>query len=64
MRNAFKEEKNVFFKAFSFVNFVFFLKKRYEGQLQSYLSQQLNIDQLAFTKENIQNNIETVFLKL
>ena len=34
-------------------------KKMYEQQLQTLLSQQFNLDQLAFTKENIQTNIET-----
>lgn len=60
MRNAFEEEENVK-SEFSSINDHFFpLFGRYEQQLQSYLSQQFSIDQLAFTKENIQNNIETV----
>lgn len=64
MRDAFEEEENVKFSYFHIFNSqkisITTFTKRYEQQLQSYLSQQFSIDQLAFTKENIQNNIETV----
>lgn len=40
-----------------------FLKRRkmYETQLNSLLSQQFNVDQVAFTSEAIQTTIDTVF---
>eukprot|EP00828_Plagiopyla_frontata_P046474 TRINITY_DN8268_c0_g1_i4.p1 TRINITY_DN8268_c0_g1~~TRINITY_DN8268_c0_g1_i4.p1 ORF type:complete len:159 (+),score=41.88 TRINITY_DN8268_c0_g1_i4:176-652(+) len=34
-------------------------KRMYEQQLQQMMSQQFSIDSLAFTKENIQNSIDT-----
>ena len=38
------------------------LKKRklYEQQLKNFMSQQFTLDQVAFTKDNIQNTIEMV----
>lgn len=40
------------------------LKKRrqYENQLRNYLSQQYTLDQVAFTKDTVQNNLEMVSL--
>ena len=35
-------------------------KKMYTNQLNNLMNQQFTIDQLAFTKENIQNTIEMV----
>jgi hypothetical protein len=58
MRDAFKEEEDVYNYLYCSIKLQHFF--RYEQQLQSYLSQQMSVDQLAFTKENIQNNIETV----
>ncbi len=34
--------------------------RRYQQQVDNLLSQQFSIDQVAFTKEQIQNTIETV----
>jgi charged multivesicular body protein 5 len=35
-------------------------RKQYEIQLKNYMSQQFTLDQVAFTKETIQNTIEMV----
>ena len=35
-------------------------KKMYQDQLDTYMNQQFSLDQIAFTKENIQNTNETV----
>lgn len=42
------------------------LKKRkmYDNQLKNYMSQQMTLDQVAFTAESIQNTIEMVNLCL
>lgn len=42
------------------------LKKRkmYDNQLKNYMSQQMTLDQVAFTSESIQNTLEMVFLFL
>ena len=37
-------------------------RKIYESQLNSLMSTQLNIDQVQFTSESIQNTIDTVIL--
>lgn len=35
-------------------------RKQYEGQLKNYMSQQYTLDQVAFTKDSVQNNLEMV----
>jgi hypothetical protein len=35
-------------------------RKQYENQLKSYMSQQYMLDQVAFTKDSVQNNLEMV----
>jgi len=42
------------------------LKKRrqYENQLRNYLSQQYTLDQVAFTKDTVQNNLEMVLAEV
>ena len=39
-------------------------RKQYENQLRNYLSQQYTLDQVAFTKDTVQNNLEMVRLRL
>ena len=39
-------------------------RKQYENQLRNYLSQQYTLDQVAFTKDTVQNNREMVRLRL
>ena len=39
-------------------------RKQYENQLRNYLSQQYTLDQVAFTKDTVQNNLEMVKLRL
>ena len=34
---------------------------RYQQQVDTFLSQQFSMDQIAFTQENIKNTIETVY---
>lgn len=42
------------------------LKKRkmYDNQLKNYMSQQMTLDQVAFTSESIQNTIDMVNYQL
>ncbi len=35
-------------------------RKQYENQLKTYMSQQYTLDQVAFTKDSVQNHLEMV----
>ncbi len=50
-----EKEKNVIYLASSCLTAC-----RYQQQVDTFLSQQFSMDQIAFTQDNIKNTIETV----